>query len=92
MTEARIDMIVRLCHQQLEIYPAKEYNYKILKRGMEQKSLSIIENKLKVFSNKYKELIDELEAIGKVRSKMLELILDKRKMRKEFFMTLRYLQ
>ena len=59
---------------------------------MEQKSLSIIENKLKVFSNKYKELIDELEAIGESkRSKMLELILDKRKMRKEFLYDLEIL-
>ena len=92
MIEEKKDTIIRLCHEQMAIYPGKEYNYKILKRGMEQRSLYIIDNKLEEFSNKYKEVISELETIGlSRRSGILELILDKRRIRKEFFFDLEIL-
>ena len=92
MKEGRKDMVISLCHQRMAIYPGKEYNYKILKRGMEESGLKIIDNKLEVFSKKYKEVINELERLdGSRRKEMLELMLDKRKIKKEFLYDLEIL-
>ena len=92
MTEEKIDTVIGLCHEQMKIYPGKEYNYKILKRGMEEKGLRIIEIKLEVFSNKYKEVISMLERIEKSRRKeRLESIVEKQNIRKEFFYDLEIL-
>ena len=85
MTEEDMDLIVSLCHQKMSIYPGEEYNYEIVRRGMEKKSMKIIDKKLKYFFNKYKEQLEELKKLNRGdKMDRLEFLIESRANKKEF--------